>query len=152
MGYLAPEYVLGGLLTVKADVYSFGVLTLEIVSGQRCSDRKDGRLLVYSAWILHENNSELEIADERLDLEHNSEEILRVIQVALACTHENSASRPSMGDAVAMLSGYKQVIIAPRSHDVYLDYLSSNDTDNSRLLTTSNTFDPGTSFSTESRA
>ncbi|EFJ17717.1 hypothetical protein SELMODRAFT_15884, partial [Selaginella moellendorffii] len=113
MGYLAPEYVLGGLLTVKADVYNFGVLTLEIVSGQRCNDRKDGRLLVHSvnllmfsyAWILHENSSELEIADQRLDLEHNSEEILRVIQVALACTHENSASRPSMGDAVAMLSG-----------------------------------------------
>ncbi|XP_024518200.1 cold-responsive protein kinase 1 [Selaginella moellendorffii] len=151
MGYLAPEYVLGGLLTVKADVYSFGVLTLEIVSGQRCSDRKDGRLLVHSAWILHENSSELEIADQRLDLEHNSEEILRVIQVALACTHENSASRPSMGDAVAMLSGYKQVIIAPRSHGAYLDYLSSNDTDSSRLLTTSNTFEPGTSFSIESR-
>ncbi|EFJ10327.1 hypothetical protein SELMODRAFT_427272 [Selaginella moellendorffii] len=103
------------------------------------------------AWILHENSSELEIADQRLDLEHNSEEILRVIQVALACTHENSASRPSMGDAVAMLSGYKQVIIAPRSHGAYLDYLSSNDTDSSRLLTTSNTFEPGTSFSIESR-
>lgn len=51
-GYLAPEYALGGHLTMKADVYSFGVLTLEVVSGRTCAnDNYGGTQELLVEWV-----------------------------------------------------------------------------------------------------
>ncbi|CAI9756738.1 unnamed protein product [Fraxinus pennsylvanica] len=68
-GYLAPEYALRGVLTEKADVFGFGVVALEIISGRVNSDsslEEDQRYLLEWAWHLHENNRGMELVDKNL--------------------------------------------------------------------------------------
>ncbi|KAK9937487.1 hypothetical protein M0R45_014273 [Rubus argutus] len=77
IGYLAPEYAMRGHLTEKADVFAFGVVALEIVSGRPNSDlslEEDKMYLLEWAWHLHENKCELELVDPRLS-EFNEEEV-----------------------------------------------------------------------------
>ncbi|CAA3025732.1 serine threonine- kinase isoform X1 [Olea europaea subsp. europaea] len=105
-GYLAPEYVLGGQLTLKADVYSFGVLTLEIVSGRSSGNTYYGRtqkLLVEWAWELYREEKLLELVDPEL-MEFPEEEVLRYMKVALFCTQANASRRPVMSQVMEMLS------------------------------------------------
>ncbi|XP_058184674.1 probable LRR receptor-like serine/threonine-protein kinase At1g56140 isoform X3 [Rhododendron vialii] len=105
-GYLAPEYAMLGQLTEKADVFGFGVVALEIVSGRPNTDsslEKEKIYLLNWAWHVHENNREVELVDARL-LEFDKEEVKRVIQVALLCTQTSPHQRPSMPCVVAMLS------------------------------------------------
>lgn len=107
IGYLAPEYAMRGHLTEKADVFGFGVVALEIVSGRPNSDtslEEEKTYLLEWAWQLHENNREIELVDSRLS-EFSEEEARRMIGVALLCTQTSPTLRPPMSRAVAMLSG-----------------------------------------------
>ncbi|KAL5984426.1 hypothetical protein ACLOJK_018531 [Asimina triloba] len=106
MGYLAPEYALLGQLTKKADIYSFGVLILEIVSGKSSTMAAWGddlMVLVEWVWKLRDEDRVLEIVDPGL-VEYPEEEALRFINVALYCTQATSLQRPSMKKVVEMLS------------------------------------------------
>ncbi|OAY48655.1 hypothetical protein MANES_06G174700v8 [Manihot esculenta] len=107
IGYLAPEYAMRGHLTEKADVFAFGVVALEVVSGRPNSDsslEEEKMYLLEWAWHLHENNREVELADSNLQ-EFSEEEVKRLIGVALLCTQTSPTLRPSMSRVVAMLSG-----------------------------------------------
>ncbi|KAI8567213.1 hypothetical protein RHMOL_Rhmol02G0103200 [Rhododendron molle] len=113
IGYLAPEYAMRGHLTEKADVFGFGVVALEIVSGRLNSDsnlEEEKIYLLEWAWRLHENDREVELVDSTL-LEFDEEEVKRVIGVALLCTQTSPQLRPSMSRAVAMLSGDIEVSV-----------------------------------------
>ncbi|XP_059667971.1 putative serine/threonine-protein kinase isoform X2 [Cornus florida] len=106
VGYLAPEYALLGQLTKKADVYSFGVLILEIVSGRSGSKAAFGEdllVLVEWAWKLKDEERILDIVDPEL-IEYPEDEVLRFIKVALFCTQASSHQRPSMKQVMKMLS------------------------------------------------
>ncbi|KAK4493162.1 hypothetical protein RD792_017987 [Penstemon davidsonii] len=105
-GYLAPEYVLGGQLTMKADVYSFGVLTLEVVSGRSSAYTNYGgayKLLVEWAWELYEAEKLLDLVDPGLE-EFPENEVLRYMKVALFCTQATASRRPLMSQVIEMLS------------------------------------------------
>ncbi|KAE8667108.1 putative LRR receptor-like serine/threonine-protein kinase [Hibiscus syriacus] len=106
-GYLAPEYAMLGHLTEKADVFSFGVLTLEITSGRPNSYNSienDRIYLLEWVWTLLENNQLLSLLDPTLaDFDEN--EALRVIRVALLCTQASPSMRPPMSRVFAMLAG-----------------------------------------------
>ncbi|KAK6154695.1 hypothetical protein DH2020_008943 [Rehmannia glutinosa] len=105
-GYLAPEYVLAGQLTMKADVYSFGVLTLEVVSGSSSANANYGggqKLLVEWAWELYEEGKLLDLVDPELE-EFPKDEVLRYMKVALFCTQANASRRPVMSQVIRMLS------------------------------------------------
>ncbi|XP_024525088.1 probable LRR receptor-like serine/threonine-protein kinase At1g56140 [Selaginella moellendorffii] len=107
IGYLSPEYAMRGQLTEKADVYSFGVLVLEVVSGRDNLDTSLPTEMIYLlewAWHLHENNRALELLDPEVP-EFDEGEVLRVIQVALLCSQALASARPTMSHAVAMLLG-----------------------------------------------
>ncbi|XP_022721695.1 probable LRR receptor-like serine/threonine-protein kinase At1g56130 isoform X2 [Durio zibethinus] len=107
IGYLAPEYAMRGHLTEKADVFSFGVVALEVLSGRPNSDNtfeNDRIYLLEWTWNLHENNQSLSLLDPTL-VEFDENEALRVIGVALLCTQASPAMRPSMSRVVAMLAG-----------------------------------------------
>uniref|UniRef100_A0A251TBG1 non-specific serine/threonine protein kinase n=1 Tax=Helianthus annuus TaxID=4232 RepID=A0A251TBG1_HELAN len=107
IGYLAPEYAMRGHLTEKADVFGFGVVALEIISGRPNSDPtlEDEQIyLLEWAWNLHETNSEVELVDEELS-EFDENEVKRVTRIALLCTQTSPMQRPSMSRVVAMLSG-----------------------------------------------
>ncbi|KAK1591485.1 hypothetical protein Q3G72_008501 [Acer saccharum] len=111
MGYLAPEYAMRGHLIEKTDVFAFGVLALEIVSGRPNSDSsldEEQLYLLEWAWQLHENNREVELVDSRLS-EFNADEVKRMIGVALLCTQALPSLRPPMSCAVAMLCGDVEV-------------------------------------------
>lgn len=106
MGYLAPEYSLLGQLTKKADIYSFGVLLLEIVSGRSSGTSAWGEelmLLVDWTWKLRDEGRLLDIVDPDL-AEYPENEVLRFIKVAMFCTQAASNTRPSMKQVVKMLS------------------------------------------------
>lgn len=105
-GYLAPEYALGGQLTKKADVYSFGVLILEIISGKSSSRTQwDGshKSLLEWAWQLHEDEKWLELVDPEME-EFPEKEVIKYIKVALFCTQAAARRRPLMTQVVDMLS------------------------------------------------
>uniref|UniRef100_A0A0D9YVH7 Protein kinase domain-containing protein n=1 Tax=Oryza glumipatula TaxID=40148 RepID=A0A0D9YVH7_9ORYZ len=104
-GYMAPEYVVHGQLTKKADVYSFGVLILEIISGRRMSQTiRSDMFLVRQAWVLHEQDSLLDMVDPSMKGGYPEEEALKFIKVALACTQAKPCSRPTMRQVVKLLS------------------------------------------------
>eukprot|EP00250_Pteridium_aquilinum_P021982 c25274_g1_i2 orf=3-227(-) len=68
-GYLAPEYAISGQLTEKADIYSFGLVALEIVSGRRVVENKfktDKENLLEWTWGLYEKQQQLQIVDKRM--------------------------------------------------------------------------------------
>ncbi|RXH98780.1 hypothetical protein DVH24_011105 [Malus domestica] len=107
IGYLAPEYALFGHLTEKVDVFGFGVVVLEILSGRPNSynnlDPEKIYLLEW-VWTLHENDQTLGLVDPRLT-EFDETEATRLIRASLLCTQGSPMARPSMSRVVAMLSG-----------------------------------------------
>ncbi|KAL4653401.1 hypothetical protein ACB092_01G300100 [Castanea dentata] len=105
LGYMAPEYLAQGRLTEKVDVYSFGVLVLEIVSGVKNSEfhpTETFETLVINAWKHFQSDTVLEIIDESIMMEDVGE-ITRVVQVGLLCTQESPSLRPSMTTVIQML-------------------------------------------------
>ncbi|KAL5725076.1 hypothetical protein ACHQM5_008261 [Ranunculus cassubicifolius] len=113
LGYMAPEYIAYGQLTEKADVYSFGILLLEIVTGiqnNRLRNNNVSDSLVISAWKHFQLGTMENIFDSNLMLQNygNSsylkDEILRATQVGLLCTQQIPSLRPSMSMALQMLS------------------------------------------------
>ncbi|KAA8515281.1 hypothetical protein F0562_018489 [Nyssa sinensis] len=105
-GYLAPEYVLGGHLTLKADVYSYGVLILEVVSGRSSAKANWGgmqKFLLEWAWQLYKEGKLLELVDPELE-EFPEEEVTRYMKVAFFCTQATASRRPMMSQVVEMLS------------------------------------------------
>ncbi|KAK7395124.1 hypothetical protein VNO78_15666 [Psophocarpus tetragonolobus] len=106
VGYLAPEYALLGQLTKKADVYSFGILMLEIISGKSSSIaafEEDYLVLVEWAWKLKGENRLLDLIDSELG-EYDESEVYRFLIVALFCTQSAAQHRPSMKQVLEMLS------------------------------------------------
>ncbi|XWS19960.1 hypothetical protein CRYUN_Cryun31cG0060500 [Craigia yunnanensis] len=107
IGYLAPEYAMRGHLTEKADVFGFGVVAMEILSGRPNSDNtleNDRIYLLEWAWTLHENNQSLSLLDPTL-VGFDENEALRMIGVSLLCTQASPTIRPPMSRVVAMLAG-----------------------------------------------
>ncbi|KAM4103243.1 hypothetical protein ACJW30_06G064900 [Castanea mollissima] len=107
-GYMAPEYAMRGYLTDKADVYGFGVVTLEIVSGRSNTShrpKEEPFNLLDWAHLLKEEGNIIKLVDPRLGSDYNKEEVMVVIHVALLCTNVSSAARPTMSSVVSMLEG-----------------------------------------------
>ncbi|KAK9010275.1 hypothetical protein V6N11_036787 [Hibiscus sabdariffa] len=107
LGYLAPEYALSGRLTRKTDVYSFGVLLLEIISGLAVVDfdlEHGEHYLVQKAWELYRANSILQLVDPIVGMNYPKEEAIRFIKVGLLCVQERARLRPEMSTALKMLT------------------------------------------------
>ncbi|EEC83419.1 hypothetical protein OsI_28882 [Oryza sativa Indica Group] len=115
-GYIAPEYLRGGILSTKVDVYAYGVILLEIITGRRsCMSLKDDEyvLLTEYAWDLWRTGRSAELLDAALRNEARIAEITSCIQIALLCVQKDPADRPSMLDVLAMLRDEK-IVAAPK--------------------------------------
>ncbi|TYG81854.1 hypothetical protein ES288_D01G038800v1 [Gossypium darwinii] len=144
-GYMSPEYVMRGQFSEKSDVFSFGVLLLEVVSGRRntsfCNDQYALSLLGY-AWKLWREGDICGIVDkvilesETYSKNGNEKEIWRCIHVGLLCVQEFAKDRPTMPTVVSMLNSEISDLSTPKqpafieaplvSHDVE-DRVSLND-------------------------
>ncbi|KAK4286028.1 hypothetical protein QN277_002642 [Acacia crassicarpa] len=105
-GYMAPEYAADGLYSVKSDVFSYGILVLEIISGKKnrgfyVEDSKHN--LIGHAWILWKEGRILELIDKNIEGTCNVSEILRCIHVSLLCVQQHPEDRPTIASAVWML-------------------------------------------------
>lgn len=107
-GYMSPEYMESGDATLMADVYSFGVVVLEVVSGEMAVDFRQPEVLLVKR--VHEFEAQKrgyeEMADWRLNGKYEEKELVRLINLGIACTRSNPESRPSMRQIVQILDGY----------------------------------------------
>ncbi|XP_009602876.1 cysteine-rich receptor-like protein kinase 42 [Nicotiana tomentosiformis] len=115
LGYMAPEYLVKGQLTEKADVYSYGVLVLEIVCGRKnIAFADDSGSLLQTVWKLYTTNQVTEALDPLLKGDFPPEEASKVLKVGLLCTQASVALRPSMTEVVQMLTHEDYQIPEPR--------------------------------------
>ncbi|XP_062013397.1 cysteine-rich receptor-like protein kinase 25 isoform X2 [Rosa rugosa] len=105
-GYMAPEYAMEGLYSFKSDVYGFGVLLLEIITGRRNTGfhlpKRASSLIAY-AWKLWDEGKGLELIDPSLVGSCDPEEFLRYLHIGLLCVQEDANDRPTMSSVVVML-------------------------------------------------
>ncbi|KAF8081972.1 hypothetical protein N665_0854s0011 [Sinapis alba] len=104
-GYLAPEYFMHGIVDEKTDVFAFGVLLLEIITGRRAVDTASRQSIVMWAKPLLEKSSVEEIVDPKLGNEFDETEMKRVMQTASMCIHHVATMRPDMNRLVELLRG-----------------------------------------------
>ncbi|KAL8487338.1 hypothetical protein ACS0TY_023857 [Phlomoides rotata] len=111
-GYMSPEYAVDGLFSVKSDIFSFGVLLLEIVSGKRnrgFSHYEHNLNLLGHAWKLHKEGRSVEVLDACLEGKFEHTEVLKSIEVGLLCVQQNLEDRPSMSTVVWMLGNEGEI-------------------------------------------
>ncbi|KAH7511674.1 hypothetical protein ACOSP7_002516 [Xanthoceras sorbifolium] len=112
-GYLAPEWISGVAITAKADVYSYGMMLFEIVSGRRnCKHSEDETVDFFptrAASIIADGSDVLSLLDPRLEGNADAEELSRICKVACWCVQDDESHRPSMGQVVQILEGVLEV-------------------------------------------
>ncbi|GMN64974.1 hypothetical protein TIFTF001_034049 [Ficus carica] len=112
-GYMAPEYAFDGLFSIKSDVFSFGILVLETVSGKKnrgFHHDNHGFTLIGLAWKLHKEGSSFELLDKHLrESDHNREQVLRCIHIGLLCVQQSPVDRPDMSAVVVMLGSESEL-------------------------------------------
>ncbi|KAI6704341.1 hypothetical protein NL676_007303 [Syzygium grande] len=113
-GYIMPEYVMNGNFSIKSNVFSFGVLVLEIVSGQRNNHRmnNDMEILISYVWNNWSKGSISNIIDPSI-VSSSSTEIERCIHIGLLCVQENAASRPTIASVLHMLNNHSVTLHVP---------------------------------------
>ncbi|KAI3703557.1 hypothetical protein L1987_73713 [Smallanthus sonchifolius] len=116
-GYMSPEYAMDGTFSVKSDVFSFGVLILEIVSGRRNTsfphlDRTVN--LIGYAWELWQEGDALRLYDPTIADSCVVHQLLRTIHVALLCVQENAVDRPDMSEVISMLINDTMLLPVPK--------------------------------------
>ncbi|XP_062182214.1 LRR receptor kinase SERK2-like [Phragmites australis] len=112
MGHIAPEYIKTGRPSVKTDIYGYGVMLLEIVTGERAiaffPDRMEEAgeiMLIDQVKLCMEEGRLHDIVDSNLEGEYNCNELEKITQIALLCTHMEPDQRPAMSEVVQMLEG-----------------------------------------------
>ncbi|XP_028182387.1 cysteine-rich receptor-like protein kinase 10 [Glycine soja] len=127
-GYMAPEYAMHGQFSEKSDVFSFGVLVLEVVSGQRNSGIRHGENiddLLSFAWRRWKEGRATDIIDPTVN-SGSRNEIMRCIHIGLLCVQDNVAARPTMASIVLVLNSHSLSLPLPLEPAFYLDSRTGN--------------------------
>ncbi|KAK1410566.1 hypothetical protein QVD17_37103 [Tagetes erecta] len=126
MGYTAPEYATRGYLSEKVDTFSFGIVALEIISGQSCHDvnysgpRMD--YLLEHAWQLYEKGMHMKLIDETINPnEYQEVNAKKIIEIALMCTQSPASLRPTMSEVYLMLSSEPELVQRQMSRPTFID-------------------------------
>ncbi|ONI10119.1 hypothetical protein PRUPE_4G028300 [Prunus persica] len=126
---MAPEYVIHGRFSVKTDVFSFGVLVLEIVSGKKTGSFRYGEneedLLTY-AWRNWREDTIQNIIDPVLTTSSQIE-TMRCIHIGLLCVQENGVDRPTVASVVSMLNSESLALPVPSQPAFYMHHNTGSD-------------------------
>ncbi|KAK6156498.1 hypothetical protein DH2020_010746 [Rehmannia glutinosa] len=133
-GYLAPEWILENGVSEKCDVYSYGMVLLEIIGGRRNICKMSKKKFEFFPRIVVEKLKEeklMEIVDERLVMVGGIDErvLQRMVVVALWCIQEKAKLRPTMAEVVEMLEGRVVIEDPPNTQMLVVDLLSIGDDD-----------------------
>ncbi|XP_027356119.1 receptor-like serine/threonine-protein kinase SD1-8 [Abrus precatorius] len=115
-GYMSPEYAMEGLFSIKSDVFSFGVLLLEIVHGKKNTglyQTNSFNLLGY-AWDHWRSNQGIELMDSTLEDTSSTHVVPRYVNIGLLCVQESPADRPTMADVVSMIGNEFVALPCPK--------------------------------------
>lgn len=129
-GYMSPEYMDSGEATTMADVYSFGIVLLEVISGQMAVDFRHRDVLL--ADRVHQFEARKrpyrEFVDWKLDAQYDESELVRLMKLGIACTSSNPEFRPSMRQIVSILDGHDQWFVkADRKKEKKEEWRRRND-------------------------
>uniref|UniRef100_A0A0E0M6P1 Receptor-like serine/threonine-protein kinase n=1 Tax=Oryza punctata TaxID=4537 RepID=A0A0E0M6P1_ORYPU len=117
IGYLAPEWISGTVVTSKVDVYSYGMVLFEIISGRRNSSQEylRGHLAYFPMQVARQliNGGIGNLVDAKLHGDVNLEEVERVCKVACWCIQDSEFDRPTMGEVVQFLEGILELKMPP---------------------------------------
>lgn len=105
-GYMSPEYVMRGQYSTKSDVFSFGILVIEIVTGRRnngsfSEQNEDVISIVWRHWA---EGTIAEMIDYSLGRNYPGAEVLKCVNIGLLCLQQNPLDRPTMADIMVMLN------------------------------------------------
>ncbi|XP_039140726.1 receptor-like serine/threonine-protein kinase SD1-8 [Dioscorea cayenensis subsp. rotundata] len=116
-GYMAPEYALNGVFSVKSDVFSFGVLILEIISGQRNRIflSEPHLYLLGNAWSLWNEGKVLDLLDPLVSNTFSMTQVMRCVNIGLLCVQEKPEDRPVMSSVVIMLGNDNAPLLEPKA-------------------------------------
>lgn len=142
-GYAAPEYAVHGQLSEKADVYSYGIVVLEIVSGRKCLDYRlpePVQILLQWAWNKYEQDEALDIVDSTVEGQYSREQVLKIISIAFLCT-QGSSTRPAMSHVLRMLNNDGDIPVQPTQPD-FIDTATTSKPTNSNATSNSESSAP----------
>ncbi|XP_059316810.1 G-type lectin S-receptor-like serine/threonine-protein kinase B120 isoform X3 [Lycium ferocissimum] len=114
-GYMAPEYAIDGLFSTKSDVFSFGIVILEIISGRRNTGffhQEEASNLLGHAWRLWKEDKAMDLVDQSLHESCNEEEAIKCLNIGLLCVQEDPKDRPNTSNIVMML-GSENIVSLP---------------------------------------
>ncbi|CAN0898051.1 Cysteine-rich receptor-like protein kinase 19 [Linum grandiflorum] len=128
-GYMSPEYALYGVVSVKIDVFSFGVLLLEIVTGRKnnsfCRPGEQSVTLIGYAWQLWSEGHGIQLVDQTLgDIDATS--VMRCIHIGLLCVQDQATDRPTMSEVMAMLSNETLDLLNQKQPAFFIGGLAKN--------------------------
>ncbi|KAH9803168.1 Receptor-like serine/threonine-protein kinase SD1-8 [Citrus sinensis] len=126
-GYMAPEYASDGQFSVKSDVFSFGILLLEIISGKKNRGfyHSNNKLnLIGHAWKLWNEGMPSQLIDPCIQGSFNLAEVIRCIHIGLLCVQQHPKDRPSMPSVILML-GSETVLPQPKQPGYLADWKST---------------------------
>ncbi|XP_052178981.1 G-type lectin S-receptor-like serine/threonine-protein kinase At2g19130 [Diospyros lotus] len=117
-GYLAPEWIYGDAITPKTDVFSYGMMLFEIISGRRNIEGLEGEVVEYfpyqvSSRLMNREEILVALLDHRLQGNADVEELSRACKVACWCIQDEEKDRPSMGQVVQALEKVQPIGIPP---------------------------------------
>ncbi|KAM0887378.1 hypothetical protein ACQ4PT_029039 [Festuca glaucescens] len=122
-GYCAPEYAMTGQLTLKSDVYSYGVVLLEIITGRRAIDNTraagEQNLVAWARPLFKDRRKFPQMADPALEGRYPSRVLYQALAVAAMCVQEQPTMRPVIGDVVTALSYLASQTYDPEVHGVH---------------------------------
>ncbi|KAL0733997.1 hypothetical protein Bca4012_010207 [Brassica carinata] len=107
IGYMSPEYAWTGMFSEKSDVYAFGVLQLEIISGMKISSfncRGQGKTLLEYAWESWLETGGVDLLDQDIGSSCSPDEVARCVQIGLLCIQQQAIDRPNIAQVVSMIT------------------------------------------------